>query len=83
MEVDVEISRRDPVTANSPDFVRFAQKTTETLLGPGGYREVRAPMMGAEDFSYLLQKWPGTMFFWASSRKTPHSQRPATRTACC
>ena len=76
MEVDVEISRRYPVTANSPDFVRFAQKTTETLLGPGSYREVRAPMMGAEDFSYLLQKWPGAMFFLGVKPEDPALAAP-------
>ncbi len=76
MEVDVEISRRYPVTVNSPDFVRFAQKTTETLLGPGGYREVRAPMMGAEDFSYLLQKWPGAMFFLGVKPEDPALAAP-------
>ena len=51
----VDIRLGYPVTVNDPGFTQFAWQTTENLLGAGRYREVRAPMMGAEDFSYLLQ----------------------------
>ena len=51
----VDIRLGYPVTVNAPGFTQFAWQTTENLLGAGRYREVRAPMMGAEDFYYLLQ----------------------------
>lgn len=76
MEVDVDISLGYPVTVNNPEFVKFAQQTTENLLGKGGYREVRAPMMGAEDFSYLLQRWPGAMFFLGVKPEDPALAAP-------
>jgi len=33
------------------------------LLGEDHYLPMSSPMMGAEDFSYFLQKWPGAMLF--------------------
>jgi hippurate hydrolase len=33
------------------------------LLGPGGCRRLPAPIMGSEDWSYVLQQVPGAMAF--------------------
>ena len=51
----VDIRLGYPVTVNDPGFTQFAWQTSENLLGADRYLEVLAPMMGAEDFSYLLQ----------------------------
>jgi hippurate hydrolase len=44
-------------------------------FGDGAYLEMAAPSMGAEDFSYVLQKVPGAMAFLASLRR----RRPSAR----
>lgn len=41
----------------------------------GGWRTMPAPMMGAEDFAYVLQQTPGAMAFLGVA---PHGSDPAT-----
>lgn len=63
LEVTFKISQGYPVTVNDSHFNQFAADTARELFGEQGYREMPAPMMGAEDFSYLLQRFPGAMMF--------------------
>jgi hippurate hydrolase len=51
------------VTFNDAAFTEFASAVAEQVLGEGSYAGMPAPVMGGEDFSYLLQRWPGAMFF--------------------
>jgi hippurate hydrolase len=60
-EVSVEITRGYPVTVNHEGFARFVLDTARELLGSEGAQLANHPMMGAEDFSYVLQRVPGTM----------------------
>ena len=60
-EVDVEIVRGYPPTVNDERFARFVLDTGRELLGPERAVVASNPMMGAEDFSYVLQRVPGTM----------------------
>lgn len=60
-EASVEITRGYPVTVNDESFARFVLDTARDLLGPDGAQAAQHPMMGAEDFSYVLQRVPGTM----------------------
>src|SRR5712692_68066 len=60
-EVDVEITRGYPPTVNDERFARFVLDTGRELLGPDGAQQASNPMMGAEDFSYVLQRVPGAM----------------------
>ncbi len=60
---EVTIREGYPVTENDAGFLEFAQRTIEATLGSGKYFTVPAPVMGAEDFSYLLRKVPGAMVF--------------------
>jgi amidohydrolase len=60
-EVDVEITRGYPPTVNDESFARFVLDTARDLLGPDGAQQASNPMMGAEDFSYVLQRVPGAM----------------------
>ncbi|HMP56713.1 MAG TPA: amidohydrolase, partial [Novosphingobium sp.] len=39
--------------------IRVAQE----MFGDHAFRRMAAPIMGAEDFSYVLEKAPGAMFF--------------------
>ena len=76
MEAEVELSLGYPVTVNHPDFVDFARETLEQLFGEGAYIPMKTPMMGAEDFSYLLERWPGAMFFLGVKPDDPSLAAP-------
>jgi amidohydrolase len=60
-EVAVELIRGYPVTVNDPDFAGFVLDTARELLGPERVHAMRHPVMGSEDFSYVLQRVPGAM----------------------
>jgi hippurate hydrolase len=62
-EAEVAVRRGYPVTVNDPAFVDFARSVAAELLGPENYIDRPAPIMGAEDFSYVLQRMPGCMMF--------------------
>jgi hippurate hydrolase len=49
------------VTVNDGAFTAFARGVAADLLGDGSVVDLDAPIMGAEDFSYVLQKTPGAM----------------------
>lgn len=61
--VEVDIERGYPVTANDPGFAGFATDVAADLLGSERVSTMDNPVMGAEDFSYVLQKVPGAMAF--------------------
>jgi amidohydrolase len=60
-EVDLEPGY--PVTINDPAFTAFVEETARALIGDERVVELAAPIMGAEDFSYVLQQVPGAMAF--------------------
>ncbi|HEY9557322.1 MAG TPA: M20 family metallopeptidase [Acidimicrobiales bacterium] len=60
-EVDLEPGY--PVTVNDDDAARFALDTAAQLVGPAATVEMPTPVMGAEDWSYVLQQVPGSMAF--------------------
>src|SRR6516164_2105320 len=62
-DAEVTIRRGYPVTVNDAGFVDFAQAVATDLLGAVNYIDRPAPIMGAEDFSYILQRMPGCMMF--------------------
>jgi len=76
MEAEVELSLGYPVTVNHPEFVDFARGTLEQLFGEDAYIPMKTPMMGAEDFSYLLERWPGAMFFLGVKPEDPSLAAP-------
>jgi len=60
---DFRLEAGYPVTVNDADQAALVASTCENTLGPGSYLELPAPFMGAEDFSYVLNKVPGAMAF--------------------
>ncbi|HWY14754.1 MAG TPA: M20 family metallopeptidase [Rhizomicrobium sp.] len=50
-----------PVTVCDERAVKLAQETAQLLFGEAAWKTLSAPRMGAEDFSYVLQKVPGAM----------------------
>jgi hippurate hydrolase len=47
-----------PVTINDAEKTEFARGVARAIVGEGNVREMR-PIMGAEDFSHMLNKRPG------------------------
>jgi amidohydrolase len=60
-EADVEITRGFPVTVCDARAVSMAERAIGNLLGAGAWQTMQKPIMGAEDFSYVLQRVPGAM----------------------
>ncbi len=52
-----------PVTVNDARFYEFARDVAKDTFGPLGFAQSAHPVMGAEDFSYVLQRVPGAMFW--------------------
>jgi hippurate hydrolase len=59
---DVVITEGFPPTINDPRAVALAEAVA-TALPDGEFMHLPAPIMGAEDFSYVLEKVPGMMAF--------------------
>jgi len=68
-----------PVTINHEESSRFMTHVATDLLGPAGTGQMPAPVMGAEDFSYVLQRRPGAMAFLGVC---PPGEHPARAHAC-
>ena len=67
MAAKVAITPGFPVTLCDPRAVALGEAVARDLAGEqvdgGGFHRLAAPIMGAEDFSYVLEKVPGAMFF--------------------
>ena len=61
-DADVTVTQGFPPTVNDDRAVALAEKVA-TGLPHGQYMALPAPLMGAEDFSYVLEKVPGMMAF--------------------
>jgi amidohydrolase len=74
----VEIEPGYPVTVNDEAAVRRVTEVATTVLGPKGVAAMPAPIMGAEDFSYVLQRVPGALAFLGACppRVDPRSAPP-------
>lgn len=64
-----------PVTVNDPPSADFALDVAESIVGDKLVARMPNPVMGAEDFSYVLEKLPGAMIFLGG---TPHNKDPRT-----
>ena len=73
----VNILEGFPVTICDPRAVAFGSEVVREMFGNQAWREMASPIMGAEDFSYVLEKVPGAMFFIGVS----HEGEDWTR--CC
>ncbi len=73
--VTVEIQLGYPVTKNNSGFADFASGVAGEVLGAEKVFQMPHPVMGAEDFSYVLEAVPGSMMFLGGT----HADRnPAT-----
>ena len=72
----VVIEDGGPVTVCDPRAVALAQAATAGLFGADAWVTRSTPMMGAEDFAYVLEKVPGAMLFLGAA---PHGADPHGR----
>jgi len=62
-EAEVSVDVGYPCTINHDDAAAFALAVADELLGSEQAWTMPYPIMGAEDFSYVLQRVPGAMAF--------------------
>ena len=72
--VDVTIERGYPVTTNNDLFADFSMDLAAEVVGENRAVRLPHPVMGAEDFSYVLEDVPGAMVFLGG---TPEGLDPA------
>ena len=73
--VEVEVNLGYPVTVNGGDFTDFSMDVARGLIGDDKVVRLPNPVMGAEDFSYVIEQVPGTMMFLGA---TPLDRNLAT-----
>ncbi len=69
LRADVTILEGFPVTVCDPAAVAFGEGVAREMFGEAAFHRLEAPIMGAEDFAYVLEKVPGAMFFLGVSHK--------------
>lgn len=60
---ELELEAGYPVTSNDAAYSELVRQDAASLLGEDRVRALPAPIMGSEDFSYVLEKVPGAMVF--------------------
>jgi len=60
-EAVVQIERGFPVTVCDARAVGVAEQAIGSLFGAAAWKTMTSPVMGAEDFSYVLKRVPGAM----------------------
>ena len=73
--VEAVIEYGYPVTTNDDRFADFSLGLAREVAGPTATVQLPHPVMGAEDFSYVLNEVPGAMVFLGG---TPHEADLAT-----
>ncbi len=63
LTAQVTVTEGFPVTICDPRAAAFGEATVGELFGAEHWKTLASPIMGGEDFSYVLEKVPGAMFF--------------------
>jgi amidohydrolase len=61
--VELTYLRNYPVTVNHPEETAFAASIARQVVGAGNVDENTPPVMGGEDFSFMLEARPGAFIF--------------------
>jgi amidohydrolase len=69
LTADVEITEGFPVTICDAGAVDFGERVAGDMFGDTAFLRLADPIMGAEDFAYVLEKVPGAMFFLGVSHE--------------
>lgn len=73
---EVRIDTGYPACVNDPRAARLISEIAADLFGADQFAEMPTPIMGGEDFAYVLQKVPGAMAFLGVA---PPGEDPAPR----
>jgi hippurate hydrolase len=73
--VTLDFRRGYPVTVNAEAETAFAADVAETVAAGGVVDRDRPPVLGAEDFSYMLNERPGA-FIWIGNGDTAMVHHP-------
>ena len=68
MSVTVEYQRGYEPTVNHKAETDFVRDVAKRVVGDAGVQEIARPMMGSEDFAYMLAERPGSYFFLGTRR---------------
>jgi amidohydrolase len=63
LTAEITVTEGFPVTICDARAVDLAERVSSELFGSAGFARLDAPIMGAEDFAYVLDKVPGAMVF--------------------
>ena len=63
VEAEVEFTALYPVTVNDAEVFERVLDIARSVVGEADVHTMPAPLMGAEDWSYVLQRIPGVMAF--------------------
>ena len=66
---EVHIEQGFPVTVCDDRAVHFGKAVVEDMFGAESWLTLDTPIMGAEDFAYVLERVPGAMFFLGASHQ--------------
>ena len=72
----VTLTQGYPVTINDEGAVALARRTSASLLGESAFIDMPAPVMGAEDFSFVLERIRGAMLFLGVRPEDPSLRAP-------
>ena len=70
---DCVVTEGYPVTVNHNEWVDTSLSVADRTLGEGKAIRMPSPVMGAEDFSYVLQNVPGAMVFLGTDPGKGHA----------
>ena len=62
-KIEVDYQRGYPVTVNHAAETELAARAARDVAGEAGVNSSMTPLMGAEDFSYMLEARPGAFIF--------------------
>lgn len=62
-QAEVSYTRNYPVTMNDPGRAAFCADIAASVVGEAKVDRAVAPLMGGEDFSFMLEKKPGAFIF--------------------
>jgi amidohydrolase len=79
MDASLYVEPGYPVTMNADDGAAFALRVASELLGADAAHTMATPVMGAEDFSYVLQQRTGALAFLGAC---PPGENPIRAHAC-
>ncbi|WP_321378730.1 M20 aminoacylase family protein [Rhizobium sp.] len=68
MRVEIDYERGYPATVNHKTETDFVRALAKGFAGEDKVFDMENPIMGSEDFAYMLEKKPGTYFFLGTQK---------------